>query len=529
MKDESNQPSPAPAFPNIGNVTVPFGWKFWRRCLIGLAVFATVLGVFYAEENIRGKRAWEKYRAEQEAKGVRFELKSHVPPEVPDAQNFAMTPFLAPLYDFIPGTQQSRDTNGAVAARDFARGLLVEQANLTGRQKGEVADFGKWWGEYQLKATNGAMVATNELSRAQLAALALDALKPYEPVLEEIRIASQRPQARFNVKYDWEDPIAIVLPHLFVVRNLCQALTFRALAELAAGRADAAALDVDLVLYLAETLREEPILISQLVRAACLQHALQPLWEGACAHQWSDQHLAGFQKRLQEINLFAGAVKAMDGGERAGMGHGAFELLRKNPGLLSMLTDNQSDGPYFLMRVVPKGWLYFEEMNYHQLYETHGLPGSDPVAKRVQPGVIQRNGEMLQKEVSLGYFQMLFEHRLVSRLLLPALVNLHRKIGWGQASIDQAVIACALERHRLKHGAYPESLSALSPELISKTPHDVIGGGPLNYQRQSEGRFILYSIGWNEKDDGGTTMLGTGANANFELEKGDWVWRFPAK
>ena len=37
-------------------------WRNFRRFLFGLACFVTLLALFYAEENWRGQRAWEKYR-----------------------------------------------------------------------------------------------------------------------------------------------------------------------------------------------------------------------------------------------------------------------------------------------------------------------------------------------------------------------------------------------------------------------------------------------------------------------------------
>ena len=75
-----------------------------------------------------------------------------------------------------------------------------------------------------------------------------------------------------------------------------------------------------------------------------------------------------------------------------------------------------------------------------------------------------------------------------------------------QASIDLARVACALERYRLAHGEYPETLDALTPQFIEKLPHDIINGQPLHYRRTDDGKFVLYSVGWNEKDDGGTIV-----------------------
>jgi type II secretory pathway pseudopilin PulG len=90
-----------------------------------------------------------------------------------------------------------------------------------------------------------------------------------------------------------------------------------------------------------------------------------------------------------------------------------------------------------------------------------------------------------------------------------------------QAQASHAEIVCALQRYRLRQGAYPESLAALTPALLESVPHDIVSGNPLRYQRTDDGRFLLYSVGWNEKDDGGGT-------SHEELE-GDWVWPMPEK
>ena len=49
--------------------------------------------------------------------------------------------------------------------------------------------------------------------------------------------------------------------------------------------------------------------------------------------------------------------------------------------------------------------------------------------------------------------------------------------------MDLARVAIALERYRLAHGAYPESLDVLAPQFIAQLPHDIINGQPLHYRR----------------------------------------------
>ena len=50
-----------------------------------------------------------------------------------------------------------------------------------------------------------------------------------------------------------------------------------------------------------------------------------------------------------------------------------------------------------------------------------------------------------------------------------------------------------------------------------------IGGDALKY-RSEGGSFVLYSIGWNEADDGGVTDAKR--EVTGDLTKKDWVWPF---
>jgi hypothetical protein len=49
----------------------------------------------------------------------------------------------------------------------------------------------------------------------------------------------------------------------------------------------------------------------------------------------------------------------------------------------------------------------------------------------------------------------------------------------------------------------------------------------LKYQRADDS-FVLYSIGWNEKDDGGMTPP-AGSTGRPDANAGDWVWQFAVK
>jgi hypothetical protein len=51
-----------------------------------------------------------------------------------------------------------------------------------------------------------------------------------------------------------------------------------------------------------------------------------------------------------------------------------------------------------------------------------------------------------------------------------------------------------------------------------------MSGTALKYRRTADGKFILYSVGLNQTDDGGEVVLGPGKPPRPDLKRGDWVW-----
>jgi len=66
-------------------------------------------------------------------------------------------------------------------------------------------------------------------------------------------------------------------------------------------------------------------------------------------------------------------------------------------------------------------------------------------------------------------------------------------------------------------------LDALVPQFLSRVPHDVIDGQPLRYHRTAD-QFVLYSVGWNERDDGGQIAWTSDKPQRIDDMRGDWVW-----
>ena len=84
---------------------------------------------------------------------------------------------------------------------------------------------------------------------------------------------------------------------------------------------------------------------------------------------------------------------------------------------------------------------------------------------------------------------------------------LRRVIAAGErlATNRAAVIVVAIERFKRAHGgALPPSLDALVPDYLDTIPEDPFDGQILRFA-QSDGSYTVYSVGIDQRDDGGKT------------------------
>ena len=206
---------------------------------------------------------------------------------------------------------------------------------------------------------------------------------------------------------------------------------------------------------------------------------------------------------------------------------GTFDYLRRHPEQFPNLS---ADGNFIktpllariIWRLIPSGWIYQNQLRCARPMVEWYLPLSDVNRRIISPTAARQADAAIAADT-----KHLNPYNLAEKLFLPALGNAARKFANGQSSVDLARVAVALERYRLAHGAYPESLDALTPQFITKLPHDLINGQPLQYRPEVDGQFVLYSVGWNEKDDDGEVVLGK--NGVVDISAGDWVWQYPQK
>jgi hypothetical protein len=520
-------------------------WRNFKRFLFGLACFITLIALFYAEEDWRGWHAWNKFKHGWEAKGEKFNFADFVPPPVPDDQNFAM----AQVFDATRNLasrkwrNEHRNQHPDASGNPWDTNLIDRLQIDIGRnddwpvtrsatngsgdwQTAKASDLKIWQNYYRTLAatTNLFPVAPQPQLPAQDVLLALG---KYDSVIEELRAAGARPDSRFPLDYDDEDPAEILLPHLAALKRSSQVLQLRALAELENGQTEKSLDDIKLSLRLADSVRTEPFIITHLVRIAMLQITLQPVWEGLVEHKWSDAQLAELDSELSKLDFLAdyefsarseraAHIKIVDW----------MEQKRSRFGELFNMIDNDYKktmnhfGLSVEIYLMPKGWYYQSEIVLSKVQQQWVLPMVDDPQQTVSPQSARESVDAVGSLRPTGV-------NLFARLLLPELGKYAERTAYGQNAANLARVAIALERYRLAHGAYPESLDALAPQFMEKIPHDIIGGRPLHYRRTSDGQFVLYSVGWNETDDGGT--VGLKKDGAVDINQGDWVWRYPAK
>jgi hypothetical protein len=492
-----------------------FSWRTFKWilfCAIPCLVMLLLAIVWF--EAWRGRRAWEEFRAEWEAKGERFDWRALIPPPVPDEENFAKTPLLADLFNrkWDPQTKRVKLADGAAEKRAeeaFPKWAPRHSGNW---RLGVATDL-----DAVLKGYLEAEKITNAPAGPPAAAI-LAALERYRPVLDEWAAASKRPHVRYDLHY--EHGAGMLMPHLTLLRSASRAYHYRAAARLALGQTDAALADVRMQFYLAHTLGTEPLLISQLVRIALLETALQDVWDGMTARRWSDEQLQELQRQLARVDALADYVLAMRG-ERDIFSNGFFDtLLAGDREQLRILFNSGSpdDLSSVGLRFMPRGWIYQNKLTVNRMFMETTLPMVDLKARRVFPE------KSAAEEASLKSMRTT-PYNVFCGLLFPALARGTQRAATLQTAVDHARIACAIERHRLAKGGLPETLGDLTmlpAAFLERLPRDVVTGGPIQYRREPGGRFILWSVGWDGKDDGGTVATKSASTPDFE--RLDWAW-----
>lgn len=325
--------------------------------------------------------------------------------------------------------------------------------------------------------------------------------------------ALERPYARMKGKY--RPPSAMPVQNFVDLRNVVQILAQRAKCFLLLGKPEEALKELTLLRSLCRLLEAAPTgkpmtLVGTMINVAVAGLYVDVLADGFRLHAWQEPQLTALQAQLDQINFAPFVVESVRSERAAILSPFEADVLTmfetsRVPGATLWQKFKNLKPPYPL-----KGFFYLNMVTVAELDQA-AIESIDPIRKIVLPKKVievQRKVEAMRHHFPYTFF---------AAIAVPNFAKAWRTFAYNQTKVDEAQIACALERFSLAQGNYPEALNALIPKFIQKLPHDIIGGEPLKYRRKPDGKFLLYSVGWNETDD-------RGQPSSPPNDHGDWVW-----
>jgi len=295
------------------------------------------------------------------------------------------------------------------------------------------------------------------------------------------------------------------LPHLAKLRDCARLLGADAQARAARGHYPTAVADLLAGFRLANAVADEPILISQLVRIAVCGTAVEALQRAFPPGELPPDLAADIIRELARMDRRA-AFAASYGGE-AFFGMQGF-------------SDFLDTGGANLTGMGRADWFQ------SALAQVYASPFARPWFNLDQAAYMDVMGRY-QEAVPLPFYEAkplldeierdiedLSDLRVLSRLLLPALGRACEAQARHEAVLDLTQLGLALELHFAAHGEYPATLNDAATYLGGAIPLDPFTGQSYVY-RPSADTFLLYSLGRDLEDDGGT----------HDQREGDLVWR----
>jgi hypothetical protein len=334
-------------------------------------------------------------------------------------------------------------------------------------------------------------------------------LKPLEPALDLARRMAWFPNGRLRLEWT-RNPIVTLLPEQQEVRRVTNLLVLDARRHAQAGHMKEAFHSCQAALNGARTLGDEPLIISQLIRIACVAVACQAVERTLAQGEPDPKDLEDLQKMLELEDSHDPLTVALRG-ERGAL-HRVFELVESGELSMKGLEVGPGDKPSGFESFLPllgindaraEHPLFLSLMNRH--IEAASLPLH-------QQAAAERDIEAQVK--SLGW------NARLTRLLLPAVGKFGEATRRTHANLRCLLVAVAAERYRRAQGRWLAAPADLVPQFVAAVPLDPYDGKPLRIRALPDG-VVVYSIGPDGTDDGGhidrDNPAGKGTDLGYRL------------
>lgn len=313
--------------------------------------------------------------------------------------------------------------------------------------------------------------------------------------------------------------VNIQLPALGAIRNYCNLLMVRTKARIGAGDVDGAITDLLAAHRVARVSCQGGTSIEYLVASAMEELASTVDGVLVASGKLSTTQASEYLAKLDAMPVRPDPYSLIHVSERCMALDGAMtarrtgikEILAKAP-----KTVTQAQAEAILDPIMPT---VLRDINktYDQL--VRAARQSDAAQRQVMFSQIYRERDAAiaaaprspkTPEESAAY---LSAH--VQKIFTPAMDVLIGHALASQQSFELARVSLALAAYHADKGDYPEALNALTPGYLKEITPDRFAAGPLKYQKRGKG-FVLYSVGRNLKDDGGTPST-SGKNTEGDI------------
>jgi hypothetical protein len=308
-----------------------------------------------------------------------------------------------------------------------------------------------------------------------------------------------------------------VVFYLTDLRSLAAALAARTLVELHRSSHSVALTNLLALTRLATEWDIEPIEQAHYLRFFLADAAERTLWQSLHSPGWTEPELALLQREWQRPEFFRGLPEAIACSRAAIFEQQEREARQPYAPQVSLRqimnelfssplnAANQVQGRIVTSRYQKYG-IYEEQTQTLLFYRDlevnfrNAVQAGSWAEMRAIPGVTNNNAARAGGVVRNG---IRTAPRAYGYRQGPGLI---RRAAETETARRLAVTALALERFRLRHGSYPNSLEELAPEFLPAVPADFMDGKPLRYRPLRNVEFVLYSAGLDCMDDGGVMM-----------------------
>jgi len=279
-------------------------------------------------------------------------------------------------------------------------------------------------------------------------------------------------------RYDWD--FTKPLPEFTVIGDCSRLLQFATLLHAHKGQVEQALACIKDGLRLGESLRRQPLAISQMVRSYNDGKALRALERVLCRVVLTDRQLVELDGMVAAIadNLSLADTMITERGLMLGNCRTAFAARKTGPDLRAAM-------------------LWLPGAKERTLADILDWMGTCIEAAQLSETQRLARFRQIRQEV-----ESLSDLHTIVKGFVPVMSPIVELDLVFRAHLRLVRTALALERYRLATGKLPPDLEALVTRYLEQTPIDPFDGQVIRYRRTTPG-YILYSIGKDGQDNGG--------------------------